>query len=492
MARATDQQGTNSDAGAPVIYAPIKGSPSMSTNTGYYGGAFGAGRPGGRKHMGGDVACPMRTPCVAPVDGKVTKWGWGGDLGGMIHFTPNEDVGALKAGQIIGWGHCSEMIAKPGSSVTGGQIIAYSGTYGSGPHVHFIYRPDGDDADDGSADPAPIYNALKQGKQPTGEANGGGASGGGGGGGADLGVAEQNAKATAFATFLQLPGILDTTESYALAGERSLMNDQPLLPFIEQLATASLRHFQSMPNGNFFAFYPDYFGGLNHRTPYWEIQDIEIIDGVIHLNDDALATHVYTVGDVSAFDGQITLEDKIQSSGVVTVFNAFLADFLNGLPEAPPKDEKSDAKDKREEAYIEAGKDLPTLRNKDRAIAFVKKYGARPYFEEAPMVRSPYYEAFLAYQRFCLLWSRQFIAEFTTTFMPELFPGGIVTFPNHGLQCYIDEVEHRCSYTDGFTTHVNLSAPSSSPGTSRVFKEGMIRSSIQATSTGNSGSGGSE
>jgi hypothetical protein len=49
------------------------------------------------------------------------------------------------------------------------------------------------------------------------------------------------------------------------------------------------------------------------------------------------------------------------------------------------------------------------------------------------MVRSPYYEAFLAYQRFCLMWSRQFLTTFEFTFMPELFPGGIVAFPDHGI-----------------------------------------------------------
>jgi hypothetical protein len=64
------------------------------------------------------------------------------------------------------------------------------------------------------------------------------------------------ARAAALSTFIQLPGIFEQFESRALAGQKSLMNDLPLLPFIEQLCQASLRNFQSMPNGNFFAFFP--------------------------------------------------------------------------------------------------------------------------------------------------------------------------------------------------------------------------------------------
>lgn len=264
-----------------------------------------------------------------------------------------------------------------------------------------------------------------------------------GGGGGEPALSENTAKATAFATFFELPGLMNSMESQALRGQRSLMNDQPLFPFVEQLCAASLRSFQSMPNGNFFAFYPDYFGSMNWRTPYWEIHDVEIINGQIELNDDSLATHVYAVGDTVSIGGfGIEIADKIASGGVVNIFNAFMTGFLNQNPTT------KDKKDKR-----------PILMNKAQALAFLEKYGARPYYEEAPMVRSPYYEAFLAYQRFLLLWSKQMITSFEFTFMPELFPGGIVAFPEHGIQCFIDEVVHECSYTDGFVTRANLSAP---------------------------------
>lgn len=92
------------------------------------------------------------------------------------------------------------------------------------------------------------------------------------------------------------------------------------------------------------------------------------------------------------------------------------------------------------------------------------------------MVRSHFFEMFLAYQLFCLLWSKQFLTTFEFTFMPELFPGGLVAFPDHGIQCYIDEVTHEGSYTDGFVTRANLSAPTALKNGPGNVHEGMLRS----------------
>jgi hypothetical protein len=298
--------------------------------------------------------------------------------------------------------------------------------------------------------------------------------GGGGSGGSDVDVAA-TARAAALSTFIQLPGIFNTFESRALAGQKSLMNDQPLLPFVEQLAQASLRNFQSMPNGNFFAFFPDYFGGLNHRTPYWEIEDIEIIDGTIDLSDDALATHVYMTGDITGFDGAITIGDKVYSSGVVTIFNAFAADFISGINDGATNDTNTPSSDPSAVANNLA-KEVNMLSNKENAITFLQKYGARPYQEDAPMVRSPFFELFLSYQKFMLMWSQQFLTTFTFTFMPELFPGGIVAFREHGIQCYIAEVTHSFDFETGFTTQANLMAPAALDGATRKnVHEGMIR-----------------
>jgi hypothetical protein len=139
--------------------------------------------------------------------------------------------------------------------------------------------------------------------------------------------------------------------------------------------------------------------------------------------------------------------DRINTAGVVNVFNAFMADFLNGPSDSPSSG---------------MGSDKPNLKNKADAIKFLSKYGARPHYEESPAIRSPIYETFVAYQRFCLLWAKQFKTTFEFTYMPELYPGGIVEFKDHGLQCYIERVVHSGSYESGFRTTAELSAPSAS------------------------------
>lgn len=286
---------------------------------------------------------------------------------------------------------------------------------------------------------------------------------------------ESIAKAAAITSFLDFPGLLESAESESLKGSRSLMNDQILMPFIEQLCQGSLRSFMSMPNGNFYAFIPDYFGGLTKRQAYWEIEDIEILQGEIVLSDDALATHVYVVGDNNA-DQRINWIDQIQTAGVVTVINAFAADFLTGF-NAPPTNDTNTKQGTT--AYTNKVQAMTSLADKDKAISFLQKYGARPFYQEAPMIRSHYFEMFLAYQQFCLLWSQQFQANFEFTFMPELFPGGLIRFPSYGIQCYIAEVNHAGSYESGFTTRATLTAPSALPQNGRKnVHAGMVRSAI--------------
>lgn len=283
-----------------------------------------------------------------------------------------------------------------------------------------------------------------------------GVPGGGGAedGGAASGDTVSRGNAAAFAAQLNFPSIAESSESILLQGQKSLMNDKPLFPFVEQLCGASLRLFQSLPNGTFFAFYPDYFGEFDKTTggrdTYWTIDDVEILDGSIELTDDTLVTHEYVVGD-TLFNG-IGIVEKLQSSGVVSVFNAFSAGPDN-------------------EALVP---EFDGKQGREAALAFLQKYGARPELHEAPMIRSPYYEAFLAYQRFLLAWSRQFATNFTFTFMPELYPGGRVGFETHGIQCFIEEVTHSFDYTSGFTTSATLSAPSVFGKGGRVGK-GLIR-----------------
>jgi hypothetical protein len=147
------------------------------------------------------------------------------------------------------------------------------------------------------------------------------------------------------------------------------------------------------------------------------------------------------------------------------VFNAGTADFLN-IP-----DQADDTVDHTKD------KSTPFLGSMSNTLQFLKIYGARPIVDESTAIRSHIFETFYAFQKFMLLWARQFLTPFQFTFMPELYPGGRVGFPNHGIQCFIEEVHHSWDYTSGFTTTANLSAPSATDN--RLMSSGMVRSGIE-------------
>lgn len=259
------------------------------------------------------------------------------------------------------------------------------------------------------------------------------------------------AKATSWVSFLEVPSMMDSIESMALTGQKSLMNDKPLMPFVQQMTQASLRSFMSLPNGDFFAFYPDYFGELNHHPPYWLIDDLEVLEGGIDLTDDNLVTHMYVVGNTQNPLGDGTqLANDLMSSGVVNIFNAFGSNIVGSS--------KNNAQANAQALPNLIG--VKHLMRKDQAIAFLQRYGARPVLEEMPMIKNHFYEMFLAYQKFMQGWSRQFQTPFSFTFMPEIFPGGKVGFPSHSLQMFVEEVTHTFDYTNGFFTDATLSSPS--------------------------------
>jgi hypothetical protein len=422
------------------VHSPFAVAPNMSSP---YGEANHGHPP--HVHHGTDYAMPFGTKLYAMVKSKVVNTGYW-DNGSLITLRALEDRGNIKKGDQFGYGHASSVSVSVGQVVEAGTLIGKSG-YSSAPHCHlWMQRPAAEPGTDGNTNVAPIVTYAAGGKAAP--INGPGPPNPAGGGTSNDPMAA--AKQAAFSTILGFPSAINSVESLALTGQRSLMNDQELFPFIEQICAASLRNFMSMPDGKFYAFYPDYFGGFG-RGPYWKISDIEILSGKIDLSDDTLATHVFIVGDTSPGQnatavgfGTIDYLDKMTSTGVISIFNAFATGFLNGKPKDPKKATDNLPPDEMDET---------------KALNFLKKYGARRYYEEVPAVRSPIYETFLAFQRFCLLWASQFKTSFEFTFMPELYPGGIVAFPEHGLQCYVEEVIHSGSYEDGFTTIAQLSAP---------------------------------
>jgi hypothetical protein len=81
------------------------------------------------------------------------------------------------------------------------------------------------------------------------------------------------------------------------------------------------------------------------------------------------------------------------SSGTIDIFNAFID------PGLITRTNKTAAKD------FKASGGMADIMTQFEAIEFVKRYGARPLVTNFPMVRSPLYEMFLAYQQFMLAWA---------------------------------------------------------------------------------------
>lgn len=409
-----------------------------------------------------DMMVAAGTKWHAVEDGKISSsMGYGESSGaGTVYGYRLHLEG--KSGNVYFYQHGASNIAPQGSEVKKGDVIGEVGSFNNGipTHLHFAAQP--------PTNPEVIITgaAITSGGADT------TSSGAGGSGGA--GDAVSSALGATFFGQIEWPSMMEMAEATMLSGDKSLMNDKPLLPFVQQLCNASLRNFQSLPDGRFHAFFPDYFGEYNAHPPYWEIDDIEVLDGGVDLSDESLVTHMYVVGDTINPTGQGTpfVMRAIGSSGVVTVFNMFMADSVLNREDQRKRNAKGAlTKGSKDEKVVDpAG--IGILLDDQEVINFLQRYGVRPLVEDMPFIRSPYYEMFLAFQKFLLAWSRQFATPFSFTFMPEVYPGGKVGFPNHGLQMYIEEVAHNWDYESGFTTTATLSAPS-------VYRTGDNESAVK-------------
>lgn len=129
---------------------PIAGKP-VSTPFGKPGKMWSSGR-----HEGVDIACPVGTQIVAPVDAKVDRVGqvWGGAFG------KNNVLLKVEGGYIL-FAHCSKALVKAGDKVSKGQPIALSGKDGNvtGPHLHMEYQKGPGWVKGGGMDPQKFLDA---------------------------------------------------------------------------------------------------------------------------------------------------------------------------------------------------------------------------------------------------------------------------------------------------------------------------------------------
>lgn len=223
---------------------------------------------------------------------------------------------------------------------------------------------------------------------------------------------------------------------------RAFVTDEPVLNSVQQLTLAALRNFQSAPNGDFVAWFPDYFGHYG-TAPVLQVRSIEIIELTIYHSDDPLTTHVGVTGDQIQGGQGVNPVDWLATQGIISVQEDNIMRLLFGVD-----DLKSIGWDPQK---------------------FLNKYGMRPYVSEQPLLRSHLLEFAYALTLFMQKWSDQYSTQIQLTFMPEVYPGMRLSFPDvqvegaHGtgpLEVYVQQVTHSGSTTNGYNTTVTVTAPS--------------------------------
>lgn len=258
---------------------------------------------------------------------------------------------------------------------------------------------------------------------------------GGGGGGSGVSKLAQN-----LFNYLFFPEEkYNSGVSSMFAGIRSSINDESLMQTVQSFSKAGMREFQSAPNGDFVAFYPDYFG-LDGKKAVLRLEDIEMKNVQIDVNDDALATHVFVKGDLINMGRGSGDAGWLTTHGVATIEDEWL--FKRLTEAAVVKPETTDVAE------------------------IFGRYGLRPYKETFDVVKDPKAEFLIACHVFMKQWAKQYSTSVEFTFMPELFPGMRVELVGHNMTVYVESVTHSFDLSSGFTTSASISAPTSSIGAS--------------------------
>ena len=244
----------------------------------------------------------------------------------------------------------------------------------------------------------------------------------------------------------------DIRASAIVGTPRAFILDKPVMGDLTQIMSAGLRCYQSAPNGDFVAWFPDYYG-LYGTDPVLEISDVEIIDFQMYHDDNQLATHVGIIGDTTGIGQQVNFADYITTNGIVSIqdgatMQILFANLKNNFVTVQGTSIYSD------EASVSA------------ADAFLKRYGIRPFVQEQNLIHSHTLEYLYALQVFMQQWVQQYVSNVQFTFMPELYPGMRIIInvdnesgQNEEYQFYCTAVTHQGSRSSGFTTQATLTAP---------------------------------
>lgn len=269
--------------------------------------------------------------------------------------------------------------------------------------------------------------------------------------------------------------IQTSMESYLLTGDRALANDVALWNSVKKAVNSSLRVCSSDPDGNFLAWYPDYWG-KHGVTPHTIISDVELVDLTITQSDSEMVTHVFCPG-VNQVGGKLPMGNMF-TQGVVSI-------------ESNDAAVMSEASVSEEQGYVVSDTVSPILEKliyipegegwKYTPKEIYRRYGARPAKTqslpnlssaklvedvgenktaedegEAPEHILPF---LYALYEFMWHWARQYQANIDVTFMPEVMPGSRIKVESLDIEFYVESVTHTMSYAGGFTTKLGTICP---------------------------------
>lgn len=235
--------------------------------------------------------------------------------------------------------------------------------------------------------------------------------------------------------------------SEILRGPRALLNDVPIYETISKLTSASMRSHMAAPNGDFIAWFPDYFGQFG-TAGRMIIRDIEIANQGFTLvwNDENLVTHQFVAGVLQGYQegatfpgGEVTFHNQMHTQGIASVEFPELMEALFNI----------------------SNPDDPRAKYFRDAEAILQRFSARVNYQPLELIAGPAAEFWFAVRLFMRAWASMFSSTLQLTFMPEVYPGMLLRLEGLGLQVYVTSVTHSFDYNGGgFSTSVTVIAPS--------------------------------
>lgn len=244
--------------------------------------------------------------------------------------------------------------------------------------------------------------------------------------------------------------------SQSLTGVKSLMNDQPLLPYLKNLFSATMRSFCSAPNGDLIAWFPDYYG-LWGTAAKMVVQPIEVQDFNVTWDDSFFVTHQFTATTPQGGAGQNGL--NLATGQVSTLVGASLDPLVVSQNLSYTRGIASI--DIPAMMYALFKINPTTAQSQEFSRWIYQRFGARPDFQQLPNLVGPSAQFFASIYYFMRQWAYQYNADIPLTFMPELFPGMLLQIPAFSFQGYVNQVVHEFQFGEEgfFKTSVNISAP---------------------------------